>query len=460
MDLTIQEMLRVKNYPFEYRGPAEKLTRAIAGISTDSRKIQADEIYFALRGEHHNGHDFVRECLDHGALAAAVEKSWLKKHDADFKDRPLLPVENTLIALQELAHYYRQKFGLPLLGLTGTNGKTTTKEMIAAVLAEMGSVCKTEGNLNNHIGVPLTLLTLRPQHKSAVIEMGTNHFGEISRLCEIAEPQLGVITNIGRGHLEFFGDLEGVARAKMELFHALPSDGKTFVNLDDPLIVKHTPKRKTNITFGFNKAARIKGKLLEPDKQGFPKMQVDGQIFRLNLMGRHNLSNALAAVAVGLEFGIGLKTMSTALENITLPSKRLEVSRRNHILILNDSYNANPDSTLAALAILRDAPITGKRIFVFGDMLELGEAGPAEHAHIGESLTHFRVDVFFAFGPLAAAAVTAAQKSGAKLIARHFSDKHELVAELKKILTDGDGLLVKGSRGMKMEEVLEGLFNG
>ncbi len=434
------------------------LSRPLAGVSTDSRKIGPNEVYLALRGEQYDGHDFVSECFDKGASAAVVEKSWWHLHSAKFTNRPVVLVENTLAALQTAANFYRRKFSIPLMGLTGTNGKTTTKEMIAAVLSEMGSVCKTEGNLNNHIGVPLTLLTLRPAHKSAVIEMGTNHFGEIARLCEIAEPQLGIITNIGRGHLEFLGDLEGVARAKMELFQALPSDGTAFVNLDDPMIVKHAPKRKNNITFGFNKAARIKGKSLEPDKQGFPRMQVEGQTFRLNLRGNHNLANALAAVAVGLEFGIGLKTMNAALENVTLPSKRLEISRWKNILILNDSYNANPDSTLAALAILRDAPISGKRIFVFGDMLELGEAGPTEHANIGESLPNFWVDVFFAFGPLSASAVEAAKKASAKITIKRFLDKKDLVGELKKLLVDGDALLVKGSRGMKMEEVLDKLM--
>jgi UDP-N-acetylmuramoyl-tripeptide--D-alanyl-D-alanine ligase len=346
------------------------------------------------------------------------------------------------------------KFSLPVLALTGTNGKTTTKEMIAAVLSDLGNVCKTEGNLNNHIGVPLTLFQLTQGHQAAVIEMGTNHFGEIARLCEIAAPRYGLITNIGRGHLEFLGDLGGVAQAKIELFDSLPPDGVAFVNLEDPMIVKHASKIENKITFGFTDEAKVKGLRLAPDKFGFPQMKVDAQIFTLNLLGNHNLVNALAAVAIGLEFGLSLQHMKTALENVKLPGKRLEVVRRKNILILNDSYNANPDSTLAALNILKDTTATGKRIFVFGDMLELGATAAQEHAAIGRQLNDFNVDLLLAFGSLSAEAVRAADKT---ITAHHFSEKQELIVELKKQMAAGDVILIKGSRGMKMEEIVEEL---
>jgi len=315
-------------------------------------------------------------------------------------------------------------------------------------------VCKTAGNLNNHIGVPLTLFKLARDHRFAVVEMGTNHFGEITRLCEIAEPNLGVITNIGRGHLEFLGNLEGVARAKMELFDSLPADAVAFVNLEDSLIVKHSSKPKNKITYGFRDEARVIARVLEPDPLGFPRMRVEKQIFTLNVFGNHNLLNALAAVAVGLEFGVSLKTMKTALANVSVPGKRLEVIKRNDTLILNDSYNANPDSTLAALAILKEMKTTGKRIFVFGDMLELGEAAAEEHARIGNVLRDFNVNLLLAFGPLAAKAVDAARQSHGVIVAQHFADKQDLIAELKKRLATGDVLLVKGSRSMKMEDIV------
>jgi UDP-N-acetylmuramoyl-tripeptide--D-alanyl-D-alanine ligase len=457
MDLKLHEFLEVGNCRFAYFGDEKNLSRAVAGVSTDSRLLKQEEVYFALAGENHDGHDFVTAVFQKGALAAVVKKSWWEKNKSRLENRAVFVVEDTLRALQEASHFYRLKFSLPVLGLTGTNGKTTTKEMTAAVLSQMGSVCKTTGNLNNHIGVPLTLFNLQNEHQTAVVEMGGNHFGEIARLCEIAAPQLGLITNIGRGHLEFLGGLEGVARMKMELFNSLPADGVAFVNLDDPLIVKHSARLKSKVTFGFTDEAKVRGRRLEPDKFGFPRMEVESEIFTLNLLGNHNLLNALAAAAVGLEFGISLKKIKEALENVAVPGKRLEITRRNHILILNDSYNANPDSTLAALAILKEMNVTGKKIFVFGDMLELGEAAAAEHAKIGVALSGFGVDLFLAYGPLAAEAVAAAQKSKSKIFAQHFSDKQTLIAELKKSLSAGDALLVKGSRGMKMEEVVEAL---
>lgn len=457
MDLILQEILNVKACPFEFVGDRRLLSRPAAGVSIDSRTLQAGEIYFALRGEHHDGHDFVQEVLQKGAAAAVAEKAWWSKQQDDFKEAAIFLVDDTLLALQELSHYYRLKFSLPVLGLTGTNGKTTTKEMIAAVLSELGSVCKTEGNLNNHIGVPLTIFGLEKKHRAAVVEMGTNHFGEIARLCEMAEPQFGLITNIGRGHLEFLGDLEGVARAKTELFNSLPADGAAFVNLDDPLIVKHTANQKNKITYGFTNEARFQAQRLAPDDFGFPRMQVEGEIFTLNLLGDHNLSNALAAAAVGLEFGVNLKKIKLALENVTLPGKRLEVTRRNNVLIINDSYNANPDSTLAALAILRDVKTSGKRIFVFGDMLELGEAAAKEHARIGQELQNYKVDVLLAYGPLTAETARAAKTSRRPIAAQHFSEKDDLIAEIKNQLAAGDALLIKGSRGMKMEDALEAL---
>ncbi len=457
MNLTLQEIVNVKSYRFEYFGDRGRLPRPIAGVSTDSRKLQTDEIYFALRGERHDGHDFVVEVIKKGALAAVVEKTWWSKNPGLLKDAAIFTVDDTLKAMQELSNVYRNKFSLPVLGLTGTNGKTTTKEMIAGVLSELGSVCKTEGNLNNHIGVPLTLFTLTKDHRAAVVEMGTNHFGEITRLCEIAEPRYGLITNIGRGHLQFLGDVEGVARAKMELFHSLSTDGVVFVNLDDPLIAKHTPKLKKIITYGFKDEAMVNARRVEPDDFGFPRMQVEDEIFTLNLLGNHNLTNALAAVAVGREFGVSLEKMKGALENVRVPGKRMEVIRRKNFLILNDSYNANPDSTLAALAILKNLKIAGKKIFVFGDMLELGDAAAVEHAKIGEALHNFDVDLFFAFGLLSFEAVRVAQESVHPIMAQHFSDKTELVAELKNQIAAGDALLVKGSRGIKMEEVVESL---
>ncbi len=458
MDLTLNEFLKTRYCSPAYSGPEEELRHQISGVSIDSRTLRPGEVYFALRGESYDGHEFVGDALKKNAKAAVVEAKWWRENKSRFENHPIFIVEDSLRALQETASEYRRKFNIPVIGLTGTNGKTTVKEMIAAVLSESGKVCKNEGNLNNHIGVPLTLFKLDSSYKILIVEMGMNHRGEIARLCEIAQPDYGLITNIGRGHLEFLKTVEGVAKAKMELFRYLSPNGTGFINLDDPLVVKHAPKCKKSVTYGFSKNAQVVGEKPETDELGFPAMQVGGMEIKINFPGNHNLMNALAAIAVGSEFGVNLTRIKTALENVKLPGKRMEVVKHKGMLILNDTYNANPDSTIAALETLRSLPTSGKKIFIFGDMLELGDRAIPEHAKIGESVSNYDIDVFFTIGPLAAEAVQAAQISGKNVTATHFDEKEDLIGGLKEILEKHQAILVKGSRGMKMEEVVEALI--
>ena len=458
MDFRLGDFLLIKNCPFIFYGEPNSLDQEISGVSIDSRTIRNNEVFFAIRGATHDGHNFIQDVFGKNALAAVVEMKWWKRRPVEGDKQNIFVVENPLTALQEAAHFYRKKFDLPIIGLTGTNGKTTTKEMMAGALLALGAICKTEGNLNNHIGVPLTLFTLNNKHQALVLEMATNHFGEISRLCEISAPQYGLITNIGHGHLEFFSDLEGVTRAKMELFDHIHLGGTAFVNLDDPWIKKSTSQMRDKITYGFRDEASIFGEYLGIDDFGFPSLKVQNVVIKLNLPGQHNISNALAAVAVGLEFGVSLEKIKSSLENVKLPSKRMECLRRSNITVLNDSYNANPDSTKAALEVLSRMKTSGKKIFVFGDMLELGESALKEHENIGISLNSYQVDVFLAYGPNSEAAVEAAQKSRVKIFAQHFINKNDLVLTLKDLLKEEDILLVKGSRGMRMEQVLDRLF--
>jgi len=325
------------------------------------------------------------------------------------------------------------------------------------VLSKTENICKTEGNLNNHIGLPLTMFALSEHHKAAVTEMGTNHFGEIRRLCEIAQPTHGLITNIGRGHTEFLNDLDGVAKAKIELFEFLADVGMAFVNIDDPMILKYLPELKQKCTYGFSPDADVVATNASTDKQGFPQMDVDGETIKINLLGQHNLSNALAAIAVGTEFGIPMKQMKSALAKIELPDKRMQRLQRRNVLILNDSYNANPESTRAALATLKSIETSGKKIFVMGDMLELGKDAHEQHERIGRDLEQLGVAIFLGFGELTASAVAAAKKSGSAIRAQHFGAKEELAETLKSLVQPHDVVLVKGSRGMKMEEIIEAL---
>lgn len=455
MKFKLNEFLKIRKCDFEFHGDSDILKQPLKGVSIDSRTIQPNEIYFALKGENLDGHEFIDDALRKKAIAAVVEKKWAQKNRSHISNQSIFVVDDTLSALHEFASTYRRQFFIPVIGLTGTNGKTTTKEMIAAVLSKTKNVCKTEGNFNNHIGLPLTLLKLKDEHEVAVIEMGTNHFGEIAQLCEIAEPNYGLITNIGHGHTEFFNSLEGVAKAKMELFDYLRPTGTTFINLDDPMIVHHAPANSNATTYGFKDEAVVRAENLGLDELGYPLMAVGDTQIRINVVGLHNLSNALAAVAVGKEFGVDNSNIKLALENLKLPSKRMQIYKIEGVTVLNDSYNANPESTIAALETLSKMPASGKKFFIFGDMLELGEHADEAHKGIGSSVNKYGVDVFFAYGPLSAHAV----ESAIDVQAKHFSEKSDLCEELKNLLKTNDLVLVKGSRGMKMEEVPENLFD-
>lgn len=458
IDFNLKEFLSITKSSFELAGMDAAPDSSISGVSIDTRTLSPGNVYFAIRGERLDGHAYIAEAVQKKAAACIVDRRWWNEKTFDTKHSAFFIVNDTVTALQDMAHFYRNKFSVPVLGLTGTNGKTTTKEMMAAVLKNRGPVCKTEGNLNNHLGLPLTLFRLERSHTTAIIEMGTNHFGEIAKLSEIAQPQYGLITNIGHGHLEFLHDLDGVAKAKTELFDYLQPDGLAFVNLDDARLAKKARDIRKKVTYGFSENADVTATKQPPDDSGCAQMEVQGETVTLNVPGDHNLANALAAIAVGLEFGVEMSDIKKSLKRVELPAKRMEKTQINRVLILNDSYNANPESTLAALEILHSTPCEGKKIFIFGDMLELGASAEAEHAKIGRSLENYAVDVFFAYGPCAAAAVKAAGQRKGTMRAQHFETKPELTEELKALVQEGDLLLFKGSRGMRMEEVLENLW--
>ncbi len=431
--------------------------QTVAGVSIDSRSISSGEVYFALVGENHDGHGFVADAFAAGASAAIVSHDFLRANQGRFAGHALLAVDDTLVALQAFAKAHRNKFDVQTVALTGSNGKTSTKEMIAAVLAKQGSVCKSQGNFNNHIGAPLTLLNLDQSHDFLVVEMGANHFGEIASLCEIVQPQTGLITNIGHGHTEFFGDLTGVLKAKLELFDFLQPDGLAFTNVDDPLLAGQIQNLRRVVTYGFQPSADISAEELQMESDGCGSMRVGGMKIKPNAVGLHNVRNALAAIAIGSHFGVSLQDSKEALENLKIPEKRLEISRVNGVTIINDSYNANPESTRAALETLQAFKTGGKRVFVFGDMLELGACSKEEHRKIGEAVAELGIEIFLAHGAESSAAVAACRQTSPAVQAEHFQDKADLAGSLQQQLTPGDVLLVKGSRGMRMEEIITGL---
>ncbi len=429
-----------------------------SGVSTDSRNIRAGEIFFALKGDNHDGHEYVREALKKGAAGAVIEDGARAHNDGKL----FIQVPSTLKALGDLACEWRKSFPeLKLAAITGSNGKTTTKEMAWSIVSLGYPTLKNTGNFNNLIGLPLTLFMLDASYKAAVVELGMNDFGEIGRLAEIALPDTGAITNIGRAHLEKLGGLEGVARAKGELVEGFRGDRVFVVNADDPRIVgiaANTDCRK--ITYGMvSKEADLTASDVEQD--GFSginfRMRAEGSEFpvRINCIGMHNVMNALCASGIALSFGCGKDEITEGLRGFTPAHMRLEVLESPHgFRVINDTYNANPDSMRSAVSELIRLKGKGKAIAVLGDMLELGASGDSEHLGLGEYLSAARVDYVVACGNFGRKILEGAG-SGANCF---YAESHDEAARtVIAIAKPGDLVLVKGSRGMRMEEVTKRL---
>jgi len=435
----------------------------ISGVSTDSRVVKTGDLFFALKGEKYDAHEFIDAVVKADPAGIVVHRSWAEMNDRYFRTFPCLFVvsNDTTTTFGELARVYRQKFDIPVIAIGGSNGKTTTKEMVTAVLRTKYNVLSTEGNLNNHIGVPQTLFRITSKHEVAVIEIGTNHFGELQYLCTLAEPTHGLITNIGKEHLEFFGDEQGVAKEERELYRYLQkNDGMAFVNCDDQFLAADSNTLKRSMGYGVNVKAELRAKKITMNELGQASFEAVWQKkdvtfgVRLSVPGVHNVTNALAAVAVGLKLKVKPKKIVAALESFISASKRMEVLSKNGLIILNDTYNSNPDSVIVALKTLRSFTTSGKKIVVLGDMRELGDSSKREHTNIGVIASEMKFDGLFTYGPFSKYTSEAFGDS-----AKHFESKEELSAELKRIVTHGDVVLIKGSRGMRMEEVVAQLTN-
>jgi UDP-N-acetylmuramoyl-tripeptide--D-alanyl-D-alanine ligase len=461
MDWTYSELLKKVGAGWRYHGDTGLLTRPVAEVSIDSRRIRGGELFVALRGERFDGHEFAAAALQSGAIAAVVERRWWES--ASQPEGNFFLVEDTLLALQEMAACYRRRFDIPVLALTGSSGKTTTKELIAAVLETRYRVLKTEGNLNNHIGVPLTLLRLSSDHEIAVVELGMNHPGEIARLTEITAPTHALVTNIGKGHLGFFDTIEDLARAKMELFEGIAEHGTAFINADDPLICATKPRIARVVRFSLTKPVDVHGEYLGLDDRGSPVVRLtiegDSEVVHVPISGRHNAINAVAAAAVGHHFGIPLSDIKRGIESCSPVTKRMEVLRRNNMVIINDCYNANPDSMRAALELLRDmkAPKGASRVAILADMLELGAFETEEHRALGKEVVSYGADRLLAYGKASAELVAAARSAGLTK-AEHFTDKEALLRAARETVAEPCVVLVKGSRSMAMEDVVDVLL--
>jgi len=421
------------------------------GITIDSRSLKAGQVFWALRGEHFDGHDYIAEALQKKALFCVLQKDRLPKSKIDF---PAVLVPDSLQALQELAQIHRQQYTHPLLALTGSNGKTTTKEMIAHILTARFNTLKTEGNLNNHIGCPLTLLKLNEKHRAAVVELGSNHPGEISALTRITLPTQALITNIGGAHLEFFKNRQALADEKLSLFKEIPDKGYIYRNLDDPFLSAFKPKTAEQ-TFSMHKKADVQGRLVEIDALGRGSWQLNDKVtIHMNIAGIHNVQNALAAGAVALHFGFSEADIKERLECFKAGDKRMQVVKRLGVKFINDAYNANPLSMKAAFETLQAIKERRQLFLLLGDMLELGEQSSALHSQVLKQALQLNPQAVFIMGAMMHQAADSLVKTQRTKI-RHFETHRALAADLKALLHSGDLVLLKGSRSMEMERILD-----
>lgn len=440
-----------------------KMPVGAAGVSIDSRKIKKNQLFVAIEGPNFDGHDYVAEAFEKGSAGAVVEK-YPRIHGAKQTCGAIIKVESTQKALFEMSRHWRNSFpGLRVAAITGSNGKTTTKNMTHSILSISGNVLSTYGNLNNHIGVPLNLLKLEEKHDFCVLEMGMNSFGEIRALAEVASPEVGTITTVGKAHLEEMKDLEGVARAKGELVENFGEENTFCVNIDDPWVTKIAESaRCRKITYGVNSPeAFIRASGI--DNEGMESIEFTIHIgeqsakTRIKGIGTHNVSNALSASALGYSLGCGMNEILAGLEKYVPSAMRLEVMRTPFgFRIINDSYNANPDSMRAALDELAGHRRgKAKTVAVLGDMLELGESSEKEHEMIGEHASQLGLDMVVAMGEFSRSLVSAVRGETACHVAQ---SPQEAAALLLDVCGEDDIVLVKGSRGMKMEAVIQTLY--
>ncbi len=422
------------------------------GVSIDTRTLKPGEIFFALPGEKVDGHQFLDAAFDRGACAAVVARS------GDRESRQaLIAVDAPDLALGDLARLYRRRFDIPVIGITGSSGKTTTKDMIAAVLSTRYRVLATQGNLNNRLGVPLTLFNLSAHCDVAVIEMGISERGGMRYLCEIAQPTIGMITNIGPAHIEFFGSVEGVAKAKGELLEYLDESSMTILNLDDLFLSKERAKVKGRLLgIGIEQICQFRGEGLKLDQKGFGHFSLQGHSFHLSIPGKHNVYNALMAATTGWALDVPLQDAAKALENFTLTELRSQVLEHNGIRMINDTYNANPASMQAALETLSQIEVDGRRIAVVGDMRELGAMTCDAHRELGRDVGNRKIDALFALGDLAPVVVEGGREAGIDQ-AWAYTDRDALTGALQAYLKPGDLMLIKGSRGIAMERIVTAL---
>ena len=427
--------------------------KSVYHVSIDSRNIKKNTLFIAIKGERFDGHDFIDEVVKKGAAAVLVsEKNFKKIKDYEI---PVITVKDATIALGEVAKLWRSKLKTKIIGITGSAGKTTTKEILAALLSEKFRVNKTAANNNNHIGVPLTILSTNEKYNVLVAELGTNHFGEIPYTAPIASPDLALITNIGDSHLEYLKNRKGVFAEKSALLkETIIRGGKVFINNDDKILKAFGKTLKSKITFALKEKADYKSSIKGYDKLARPQIEIKTKknVFSstLPISGEKNVLNFTAAFAIASELGLTTSQIQKALMKIKSYNKRLEIKNHKSFTLINDTYNANPDSMKSSLEILSRIESRKRKIAVLGDMFELGNESKSKHIDLASFINKTKVDEVYSIGKMMK--LMNQKLNGKTKVHQHFNDRESLKKHLKKIDTKNSVVLVKGSRGMKMEE--------
>ncbi|SJZ35492.1 UDP-N-acetylmuramoyl-tripeptide--D-alanyl-D-alanine ligase [Selenihalanaerobacter shriftii] len=463
------EPIKVKEFISEIDGELinGSLETKIDEVSIDSRTIDKGALFFAIKGERFDGHNFINDALAAGAIGVVIEINEISEYSID-SNILVIKVEDTSKALQDLAKYYRSLFDIPVIGVTGSTGKTTTKDLIASVLEVKFKTLKTEGNYNNEFGLPLTLFRLDSSYEVVVVELAMRGLGEIEYLCQIAQPEIGVITNVGVTHLETLGSQENIARAKSELVMSLPPEGKALLNGDDDYIRMMANKAEAEIVYygcgNDNDLEAIKIENLGADGLSFIVNQQSRKFeVRLPLPGEYNVYNSLAAIGVGLELGLSIDELKSGLAQPNLTKMRGDITELDSgITIINDAYNANPTSMEAGLNLLVNiGNKKGRLIAVLGDMLELGSIAEIAHRRIAKIVVDNNIDYLLTVGELSALIGEEAKQLGlAEEYVFSYSTNQEIIDQLLQLVDTSDTILLKGSRGMKLEEIEEALLEG
>jgi len=446
------------------KAKAAKATPAITAFTdvvTDTRKIQPGVLFLALKGERFNGEDFAAEAVEKGAAGVIVSEGCPAEKYAAIENADVFTVKDTLKAYQGIGHLWREKFDIPVIAITGSNGKTTTKDLTAAVLSAKGKVLKTQANFNNEIGLPLTLLGLRKEHWAAVVEIGMRGFHQIEAMAPIADPEIGIVTNVGETHMELLGSLENIAKAKSELVQAIKPGGTVILNADNAYVAGMRGAAKPGVrvlTFGIEQEADVRGGHLRTAEDGAHTVFSvtyggNTQDYTVAMVGRHNVYNALAAIAAGFALGLTPDEIRLGLSHLETTKMRFEVEKVKDWHVINDAYNASPMSMKAAIDTMTEL-VKGRKIAVMGDMLELGKVSEEAHYAVGKELAEARFDAVLTRGEMAKQIACGARDGGVPIVC--VCESHEDAGErLHEILQPGDTILFKGSRGMQMEKIID-----